>query len=95
MPKEIKRLQDAIRATHGCESKYIASKVITESFEGKTAWKGVVAIFNLIDHPKAKRAYAWTYRDGDQDKTVAVLGVPPVDAPEKAVKVAIASKARK
>ena len=46
-------------------------------------------------HPKAKRAYAWTYRDGDQNKTVAVLEIPPVDSAENAVKVAIAAKARK
>lgn len=32
---------------------------------------------------------------GDQDKTVPVLGVPPVDAPEKAVKVAVAAAGRK
>jgi hypothetical protein len=48
-----------------------------------------------IGHPKAKRAYAWTYREGDQNKTIAVLEIPPVDSPESAVKVAIASKARK
>ena len=50
---------------------------------------------NSIGHPKAKRAYAWTYRKGDQNKTIAVLEIPPVDSPESAVKVAIASKARK
>ena len=43
----------------------------------------------------AKRAYAWSYHDGDQDKTVAVLGILPVDSPESAVKVAIAAKGRK
>jgi len=42
-----------------------------------------------------KESYAWTYRDGDQNKTSAVLGVAPVDSPQSAVKVAIASKARK
>jgi hypothetical protein len=34
------------------------------------------------------------HRDGDQNKTVAVLEIPPVDSPQSAVKVAIASKAR-
>jgi len=37
-----------------------------------------ISVFDLIGHPKAKRAYAWTYRDGDQNKTVAVLEIPPV-----------------
>ena len=68
---------------------------VTEEFEGQTAWQGTVEVFDLIGHSKAKRAYAWTYRDGDQDKTVTVLGIPPVDSPQNAVKMAIASKGRK
>jgi len=53
-----------------------------------------VEVFDLIDHPKAKRAYAWIYEDHDQNKTVTVLHVPPVDSPQSAVKVAIAATAR-
>ena len=67
---------------------------VVEQFEGKTAWRGTVEVFDLIGHPKAKRAYAWRYRDGDQNKTVTVLGIQPVDSPQTAVKVAIASKGR-
>ena len=66
-----------------------------ESFEGRIAWQGTVEVFDLIGHPKAKRAYAWTYRDGDQNKTVAVLGIPPVDSPQTAVRLSIAAEARK
>ena len=55
--------------------------------EDQTAWQGTVEIFDLIGHPKAKRAYAWTYRDGDQNKIIVVLGIPPVDSPQNAVKV--------
>jgi hypothetical protein len=44
---------------------------------------------------KQDAPFAWTYRDGDQNKTVAVLEIPPVDSPQNAVKVAIASKAKK
>jgi hypothetical protein len=50
--------------------------------------------FDLVGHPQAKRAYAWTYHDGDQSKTIAVLEIPPVNCPQSAVKAAIASKAR-
>jgi hypothetical protein len=66
-----------------------------EQFEGQTAWQGTVEVFDLIGHPKAKRAYAWTYRDGDNHKTIAVLEIPPVDSPQSAVKVAIASETKK
>ena len=62
-----------------------------EVFEGQTAWEGTVEVFDLVAHPQAKRAYAWSYRDGDQNRTSAVLEIPPVDSPQNAVKVAIAA----
>ena len=92
--RKITQLKNAIRATHGCESLHVKSVPVVEQFEGKIAWKGRVEVFDLVGHPQAKRAYAWTYRDGDQNKTVAVLELPPVDSPQIAVKVAIAAKAK-
>ena len=93
-PEEITELKDAIRATHGCESLHVESIPVKEVFEGQTAWEGTVEVFDLVGHPKAKRAYAWRHRDDDRNKTVAVLQIPPVDSPQSAVKAAIASKAR-
>jgi hypothetical protein len=49
---------------------------------------------DLMGHPNAKRVYAWTYGDGAQNTTVAVLEIPPVDSPQSAVKVAVAAKGR-
>jgi len=92
--KRITKLKDAIRATHGCQSLHVESVPVKEVFEGQTAWEGNVEVFDLVGHPKAKRAYAWTYCDVDQSKTIAVLEISPVDSPESAVKVAIACKAR-
>ena len=91
-PKEITELKGAIRAAHGCESLHVESVRVKEVFEGQTAWEGTVEVFELVGHPQAKRAYAWKCRDGDQNKPVAVLGIPPVDSPQSAVKVAIAAK---
>jgi len=93
-PKEITELKDAIRATHGCESLHVESVPVKEVLGGDTAWEGTVEVFDLVGHPKAKRAYAWRQRDGDENKTVAVLQIPPVDSPQAAVRVAIASKGR-
>jgi len=93
-PKEITELKDAIRATHGRESLHVESIPVKEVSEGQTAWEGTVEVFDLVGHPEAKRAYAWTHRDGDENKTVVVLQIPPVDSPQSAVKVVIASKAR-
>jgi hypothetical protein len=93
-PKEITKLKDAIRATHGCESLHVKSVAVKEVFEGQTARETKVEVFDLVGHREAKRAYAWSYRVGDQNKTFAILQIPPVDSPESAVKVVMASKAR-
>ena len=83
-PKEITELKDAIRETHGCESLHVESVPVKEVFENQIAWEGTVEVFDLVGHEKAKRAYAWSYRDGEQNKTIAVLGIPPVDSPRGA-----------
>ena len=93
-PREITELKDAIRATHGCESLHVESVPVREVFEDQTTWEGTVEVFDLIGHLQAKRAYAWSYRDGNQSKTMAVLEIPPVNPPGSAVKVTIGSKAR-
>jgi len=89
-----KELQDAIRAMHGCESRYVESVPVREVFNKLVAWEGVVEVFELQGHPKAKRCYAWSFEEGTQTRSIAVLEIPPVDSPQTAVKVAIAAKAR-
>lgn len=94
-PKNVQSLEEAIREMHGCDSRYVESVPVHEVFQGQTAWRGTVEVFDLIGHSKAKRAYAWQYQeDAKEIKTVAVLEIPPVDSPQTAVKVAIAAKAR-
>jgi hypothetical protein len=92
---DVKRLQKAIKETRRCDSRHVESVPVVEQFEGQTAWQGTVEVFDLIGHPQATRAYAWSYRDGDQIKSVTILEIPPVDSPQSAVKVAIAAKAKK
>ena len=92
--ESIPLLQRAIKETHGCESLHIESVAVKAVFKGQTAWEGMVEVFGLIDHLKAKRAFAWSYHDGNQNKTVAVLAVPPADTAQNAVKMAIASQRR-
>jgi hypothetical protein len=91
------RLQVAIQHMHKCGAVHRETVPVHEVFRGKTAWQGKVEVFDLTGHPKAKRCYAWSHRDGpdDQDERfVAVLGLPPVVSPETAVKVAIAAEVR-
>ena len=77
---------------HGCDSKHVESKPVHEVFQGKTVWQGIVEVFDLIRHPKAKRCYGWSHREGKSDKGerfVTVLEIPPVVSPETAVRVQI------
>ncbi len=93
--KYIARLQKAIRATHGCGSRHFTTVPVTEKFRGQIAWQGEVEVFDLINHATAGTCYAWSYDDNGTTRTTAVLGLPPVDSAETAVKVAIAAKTRK
>ena len=67
-----------------------------EKFEGKTVWDGEVHVFDLIDHPTAKRCYAWSHavEDSDKRRFVAVLHKDPVNTPQKAVRAAIVQEHR-
>src|SRR5215212_8082920 len=93
--KDIIELQNAIRETHGCESRWEASVRVEQNFEAKTSWSGIVEVFRLIGHPKAKYAYAWTHSEGNQNKAAVVLKIPPVDSPQAAVKMPIPERRNK
>ncbi len=87
----IEELRDVIRHLHGVDSTHVESVPIKETFQGKTVWEGIVEVFDLIDHPKAKRLYAWAYDTGDpkRPKHVTVLQTANVDSPLTAVRAAL------
>lgn len=94
MSERIDKLKDAIEVMHCCKAAHVASEVVIELFQGEVAWDGVVETFDITGHPKAKRCYAWSYRECEGTQFVTVLQIPPVDSPEAAVKVAVASEAK-
>ena len=92
----IDRLKDVIRRLHRCNSHHVESVSVKEEFNGQIVWEGIVEVFALDNHPKAKRCYAWSYKRKDgSDKFIAVLELPPVDSARKAVQAAIASHEQK
>ena len=93
-PEYVEHLQKAIRATHGANSKHVETVPVVEMFKGAVAWQGEVEVFDLLDHPKAKRCYAWSYDLATGSRTLAVLQLPPVISPQTAVKVAIVGEIR-
>lgn len=94
MNPRIEQLRQAVEKACQCKARHAGSKAIVEGFEGQAVWDGVVEAFDLQGHPKAKRCYAFHFNDNGGHVIKTVLGIPPVDSAESAVKVAIASKAR-
>jgi hypothetical protein len=86
----IEHLRETILRLHGVEAQHIESVPVKETFQGKTVWEGIVEVFDLRDHPKAPRAYAWMHdTDDGRKRDVTVLHVPPVDSPLAAVRASI------
>jgi hypothetical protein len=56
-----------------------------------------VHVFDLAGHPKASRAYAWSspIEGSTKRKFYAVLHVPPIDSPQKAVRASIVADSRR
>ena len=88
----IAQVQTAVQHLHNCAAVYRETVPVHEVFKGQTVWKGDVEVFDLHNHPKAKRAYAWSHLDGQKDERtrfVAVLEIPPVVSAETALRVQI------
>jgi hypothetical protein len=86
----VERLQQAIRDLHGLDSEHVESVPVHETFQGKTVWEGTVDVFRVRGHPRAERAYAWSYKaDNGEIRHVAVLGVPPINSADDAVKASV------
>ena len=97
MTEYLAELQAIIRRLHGVESTHAESVLVTETFQGKTVWEGLVEVFHLHGHPKANKVYAWTHETDDPKRpkrTVTVLHIPPVISPLLAVRAAILQESR-
>jgi hypothetical protein len=87
-PKDITELQEAIQAMHGCRALYSRTVHVREVSQGGVIWDGFVGVFALADCPKAKHCFAWSYREGGENKTMAVPEISPIDSPQAAIKAA-------
>jgi len=88
---ELDRLERAIRDLYDVRVTHLRSERLTERFQGKIVWKGVVEVFIVHEHPRAGLAFAWAHKTGGGGKRyVAVLGIPPVLSAADAVRASIA-----
>jgi hypothetical protein len=92
------RLQVTVQQLHNCGAVWRETVPVHEMFRGETVWQGEVEVFDLQGHPKAKRAYGWSHRDGKNDegeRFVTVLEIPPVESALTAVRVSIVADGKK
>jgi hypothetical protein len=90
-------LQDVIRRLHGVDATHVESVAVKETFQGKTVWEGIVEVFELVEHPKATKVYAWSHDTDDPKKPrrhVTVLHIAPITSPEAAVRAHIIQEFR-
>ncbi len=93
----ITELADVIRKLHGSFATHVETVPVKETFNGETVWEGEVEVFDLHDHPKTDRVYAWSHDTDDPEtprRTVTVLHIPPATSPHRAVQVSIANDVR-
>jgi hypothetical protein len=89
-------LKRAVEVQHGCTATLAQSVPVKETFGGKMVWEGVVHVFRIDGHPKARKAYAWSspIEGSDKRRFFAVLHVSPITSPVSAVRAAIIAEAR-
>ncbi len=89
-------LKRAVESQHGCTATLAQSVPVKETFGGKTVWEGVVHVFRVDGHPKAKKAYAWSspIEGSDKRRFFAVLHLPPITSPVEAVRAAIVAESK-
>jgi hypothetical protein len=86
----IQQLAKTISAQHGSRAEHIGSTFIAELCSGRMAWQGQVETFRLLDHPTAKRCYAWK-EDGDRALQTMLAGAS-VTSPQTALRTALSVK---
>lgn len=87
----MKELKSAVERMHNCKASYSEEVAVIEKYGDKTVWEGVVFIFDIEGHDKAKQCYAWAspIEGSKKYRYYAVLQIPPVDSPQKAVRASI------
>ncbi len=87
----IEDLKRAIERLHHCQASFLEDVVVVEKFGEKTVWQGVVSVFGIKDHPQTTKCYAWSspIEGSTKRRYFAVLQIPPIDSPEKAVRASI------
>ena len=87
------QLKRVIESRLGGVASFVRSMRVAPAGREPSDWDGVVHLFDLQNHPQAKRAYAWSspIRGGSAPRYFAVLHMNRVNGPAEAVKAAAAA----
>lgn len=90
------QLKHAIESQHGGTAMLVQAVPVNESLNDQPVWQGVVHVFDLVGHPKATRAYAWSspIQGSSKRRSFAVLHGGAIDSPQAAVRAAIVAEHR-
>ena len=64
MSERIENIRKAVEKHAGCRAEHRESVLVTEDYLDQIMWEGVVEVFDLDQHPTAKRAYGWQFWEG-------------------------------
>lgn len=88
---EIEDLTRVVEKMHDCKASHLEEVAVIEKYGSETVWQGIVHVFKLEGQPKTDKCYAWAspIEGSKKYRYYAVLHIPPVDSPEKAVRASI------
>lgn len=89
--RNIDDLKKAVEHLHNCKASHIGEVAVIEKHGPKTVWQGIVHVFHINGHIQTDTCYAWsaTIEGSKKRRYYAILKIPPVDSPEKAVRASI------
>ena len=84
-------LKTAVERMHNCTASFIEDVIVVEKFGKQTVWSGTVSVYEINGHTQATKAYVWSspIEGSTKRRYYAVLHIPPVDSPEKAVRASM------
>ena len=90
------QLKRVIETRLGGVANFARSARVAPANRPASEWDGMVHLFDLKNHPHAKRVYAWSspIRGGSKPRYFAVLHMGGVRSPSEAVRAAIAAVRR-
>lgn len=91
MKENIQQLKETVERMHNCKATFVETVNVAEAFQGNAVWEGIVHVFDITGNPISTRCYAWSspIEGNTKRRYYAVLKVPPIDSPEKAVRASI------